>query len=69
MTKKVLQVHDFARALVAAGIIRKEDLNNISRIVIDADASKGVLEISITRVGDDLDKIAEAIITMERPES
>lgn len=61
MAKNVMQVHEFAKGLAAAGIVREEDLNSITRIVIDADASNGMVQIHITRIGDDPEKILSAI--------
>lgn len=61
MAKTIMHIHEFAKALAAAGVIHEEDLNNINRIVIDADAKNGILLVHITRVGDDSIKIAEAI--------
>jgi hypothetical protein len=61
MAKSVLDVHKFAKALADAGILHEKDLNSITRIVIDADANDMVLKIHVTRIGDDPEKIAEAV--------
>lgn len=61
MVKYGLDVPRFANALCEAGILHKEDLNNISRIVIDIDGGKGTVEMHITRIGDDPEKIAKAV--------
>lgn len=62
MAKHVLQVTAFANALVKADILHEEDLSSITRVVIDCDAKNGMVNIHITRAGDDPMKIAEALI-------
>lgn len=61
MAKTVLLVRDFAKALVEAGVLHEEDLNNITRVVLDANASNGTVEVHITRIGDDPNKIMDGI--------